>query len=349
VPQLFDVQRYASVLQMTSTVEAEVPQQTPLAEIFDALYPCGSITGAPKHRTMQIIRELESEPRGLYTGAIGWFEPPAEGQNGDDFCLSVPIRTLQLQPLGVNGVRRGVLGVGAGIVYDSTPADEFAECKLKASFLTGLKPDFELIETMHATREAGCRHLERHLQRLAGSARYFGFEYDEAAVRLALQQACAALEPQREYRMRLSLAADGTITLQNGVLLAMASPAKLLLASAPVDVPDIFLRHKTSVRATYDAAWREAEKQGAFDMLFVNRAGKVTEGGRSTLLVCVQGQWYTPPLSDGVLPGVMRSVMMDDPDWQVQEKSFTLDEVRRADKLMLCNALRGAFEVNLVG
>jgi para-aminobenzoate synthetase/4-amino-4-deoxychorismate lyase len=158
VPALFEVRRYSSVLQMTSTVQAQLADGVTLGAIFDALYPCGSITGAPKRRTMEIIHELEPAPRGIYTGALGWIDPPAfgagDGMQFGDFCLSVPIRTLVLQPEH-NGVRHGELGVGAGIVYDSDPGAEYAECRLKAGFLTGLPNSFEIFETMYATR---CRH-----------------------------------------------------------------------------------------------------------------------------------------------------------------------------------------------
>ncbi|MGH8809964.1 MAG: aminodeoxychorismate synthase component I, partial [Noviherbaspirillum sp.] len=143
VPRLFSVDRFSSVLQMTSTVEADLRDDANLADVFSALYPCGSITGAPKRRAMQIIRELEADPRGLYTGAIGWFEAPLGARGVGDFCMSVPIRTLVLQTPGGDGVRKGEMGVGAGIVHDSVATDEFAECRLKASFLTGLANEFE--------------------------------------------------------------------------------------------------------------------------------------------------------------------------------------------------------------
>src|SRR5450830_1854829 len=167
VPALFQVTRYSSVLQMTSTVQARLRGDASLAEIFQALYPCGSITGAPKRRTMEIIAELEPAPRGIYTGAIGWFDPPTVAGQVGDFCMSVPIRTLALQPPGADGVQRGEMGVGAGIVYDSDAQDEYAECQLKARFLTGLVNEFELFETLYASRADGCRQQERHLVRLA--------------------------------------------------------------------------------------------------------------------------------------------------------------------------------------
>ncbi len=339
VPALFEVQRYSSVLQMTSTVRATLRRGAGLADIFQALYPCGSITGAPKRRTMEIIDELEPDARGLYTGAIGWFEPPAAGVDVGDFCMSVPIRTLALRaPAG--GVRAGEMGVGAGIVYDSDAADEFAECQLKARFLTGLANDFELFETMHARRD-GCRHAGRHLARLAASARYFGIDCDLAQARAALDAACAALAPGAAFRLRLALRRGGGFSVQSGALAALAEPVRVLLADDATRADDLFLRHTTSVRARYDAAWRGAEAQGCFDTLFFNERGELSEGGRSSVFVQIDGRWHTPPLACGVLPGIMRGVLLDDPAWNAGERVISRAELLAAREIVVCNALRG--------
>ncbi|HEY0847677.1 MAG TPA: aminodeoxychorismate synthase component I [Noviherbaspirillum sp.] len=348
VPQLFRVDRFASVLQMTSTVEAAVRDDVDLAGVFSALYPCGSITGAPKRRTMQIIDELESVPRGLYTGAIGWFDAATEGRRMGDFCLSVPIRTLVLSPQGQDGLRSGVLGVGAGIVHDSDAAEEFAECRLKARFLTGLGNDFELLETMHATRADGCRHLDRHLRRLGKSASYFGFAFDEQAIRHRVMQACESLAASGEHRIRLALKQDGRCEIQTGLLAPLTLPVKLLVSRERTASSDLFLRHKTTVRTQYDAAWRAAEAQGAFDMLFCNEKGEVTEGGRSSVFARLDGRWLTPPLASGVLPGVMRSVLLSDPAWHACERVLTLDDLRHAEDIVVCNALRGVLPATLI-
>ena len=347
VPALFEVKRYSSVLQMTSTVQAQLAPGTTLQDIFTALYPCGSITGAPKRRTMEIIRELEPAARGIYTGAIGWIDPPAGSGFGTpqharfgDFCLSVPIRTLTLLP-EQNGVRHGELGVGAGIVYDSDAGAEFAECRLKAGFLTGLPNDFEIFETIHATRADGCRHLERHLARLGASAAYFGHPFKPDLARAAAVEACAALPDDAPHRVRLALRPDGEIVVQTGALAPLQEPVAVLLADAPTHAHDVFLRHKTSIRSRYDAAWRAAESAGAFDTLFFNERGELTEGGRSNVFVKIGGRWYTPPLSSGVLPGVMRGVLLDDPAWGAIECPLTRESLARAQEIVVCNALRG--------
>jgi len=342
VPSLFEVTRFSSVLQMTSTVEAQLRDEVTLTELFNALYPCGSITGAPKRRTMEIIAELESAPRGIYTGAIGWFEP-AERSFGN-FCLSVPIRTLSLDA-PANGVRAGEMGVGAGIVHDSVPDEEFAECQLKARFLTGLSNDFELFETMYATREQGPRHIERHLQRLAASARYFGFRWDEAAARAYITIACNALPANTPHRLRLAMNAAGAFAVQAGVLKELQQPVRVFLAEQRTSAGDVFLRHKTTLRAQYDAAWKEAEAEGGFDKLFFNERDELTEGGRSSVFVKANGKWLTPPLSSGLLPGVMRAVVLD--AWGASEAVITREMLLQAEEIVVCNALRGTLRATL--
>lgn len=346
VPQLFEVQRHGQVLQMTSTIQATLRPGAGLAEVLAAVYPCGSITGAPKRSAMRIIRTLEPDARGVYTGAIGWFDATLPAQQVGDFCLSVPIRTLALDAPSAHGIRRGRMGVGAGIVHDSCAEDELEECRLKARFLTGLQHDFELFETMFATREGGVRHAALHFARLRASASYFGLAFDEEAAMRALEAHCTTLPPARPHRLRMALGSHG-IGLQSAALQSIASTVKVLLAGDPIDAADLFLRHKTSVRQRYDAAWRAAEGQGAFDMLFFNTTGELTEGGRSNVFVQLGGRWYTPPLASGLLPGVMRAVLLADPALAATERTLSREDLRQAEALMVCNALRGAVPAEL--
>lgn len=381
VPALFSVEPYASVWQMTSTVEAGWREGTTFAQMLRALFPCGSITGAPKYKTMQLIDAIESTPRGLYTGAIGWLDAAKQGADSDvpgerpagcgDFCLSVAIRTLTLDEAGegadregatgaearnpatpIAGRRRGTMGVGAGIVLDSVAADEYAECELKARFLTDADPGFQLFETTAATRADGIRHLDRHLARLQRSADAFGFRFDADALRGAIDTHCAALDGDGAYRMKLSLAKDGAIEIIAAPLKPLpAGPVGVLLASAhgfaQTRASDALLLHKTTRRAEYDRAWQAAEALGGFDMLFVNERGEVTEGGRSNVFVKLDGQWVTPPLESGVLPGVMRGVLLDDRVFGATERVVTRDDLARAEALLLTNALRGALDAVL--
>ncbi|MDS0792694.1 aminodeoxychorismate synthase component I [Burkholderia pseudomultivorans] len=367
VPALFSVEPYASVWQMTSTVEAGWRDGTSFAAMLRALFPCGSITGAPKHKTMQLIDAIESTPRGLYTGAIGWLDAPSDERAAGcgDFCLSVAIRTLTLDAAQAEaeagapapstasaGRRRGTMGVGAGIVLDSVAADEYAECELKARFLTDADPGFQLFETTCATRADGIRYLDRHLARLQRSADAFGFRFDADALRRAIDARCAALDGDGAYRMKLALAKDGAVEIVAAPLKPLpAGPVGVLLAPAhgfaPTRADDALLLHKTTRRADYDRAWQAAEALGCFDMLFVNERGELTEGGRSNLFVKLDGQWVTPPLACGVLPGVMRGVLLDDPAFGAIERVVTRDDLARAQALLLTNALRGALDAVL--
>ncbi|HEX3380657.1 MAG TPA: aminodeoxychorismate synthase component I [Paraburkholderia sp.] len=357
VPALFSVEPYASVWQMTSTVEATLLGGTSFATILRALFPCGSITGAPKHRTMQLIDELESTPRGLYTGAIGWLDAQGDDHDCGDFCLSVAIRTLTLSAsaqAGGTDSLRGSMGIGAGIVLDSVAADEHEECRLKGRFLTGAEPGFDLFETMYATREDGVRHLARHLRRLSSSAATLGFGFDEARIREEIAAQCAGLAARTPHRMRLALSKSGATQITAAVLPPLAdATVGVLLGSeaqfAPTCATDPLLRHKTTRRADYDRGWREAEAKGAFDTLFFNERGELTEGGRSNVFVKLAGQWWTPPLASGVLPGVMRSVLLDEASGlQAAERVLTQADVLNAEALLVCNALRGAVPARVV-
>ena len=359
VPALFSVEPYASVWQMTSTVEAKMRPGTTFADAMRALFPCGSITGAPKHRTMELIEALEHGPRGLYTGTIGWLDAPRDGEACGDFCLSVVIRTLTLEAArsaAPGAMRRGEMGVGAGIVLDSVAADEYEECRLKARFLTQADPGIELFETLYATRAQGVRHVERHLARLAASAAWLGFPCDVQALRARLEQACAAFADGDEnapHRLRLALGKSGAATLTGAPLAPLArDTVGVLLAPdhgfAPVESADALLLRKSTRRAEFDRAWREAEAQGGFDMLFFNERGELTEGGRSNVFVKRDGQWWTPPLASGLLPGVMRGVLLDDAAFGARERVLTRDDVLNAEALMLTNALRGAVAARLI-
>lgn len=347
VPALFSVDAYGSVWQMTSTVRARIDPARSFAELMRALFPCGSITGAPKHRAMELIAGLETSPRGLYTGSIGWLDAPTDTRRCGNFCLSVAIRTLVLEA----GMRRGEMGVGAGIVFDSIAASEWDECKVKAGFATGNDAGLALFETMHATRAGGVAHLDRHLARLVHSAAELGMKFDPASI---LEHVNAYL-PQLsdgEHRVKITLNTAGEITIGGGPLMPLSRvPVTVLLARehghAPTDADDPLLRYKTTRREPYDRAWRAAEALGAFDMLFFNTRGELTEGGRCNVFVKRDGRWWTPPLSSGLLPGVMRAVVLADPQWQASERVLTRDDLLSAEDLMVCNALRGPLSAKL--
>lgn len=344
VPALFSVEAYPTVFQMTSTITAALPATTGFPPLMRALFPCGSITGAPKHRTMQLIAALENTPRGLYTGSIGWIDPPQGDAACGDFCLSVAIRTLSLAA-GEGGLHRGHIGVGAGIVIDSRAEEEYEECFLKARFLTGLDPGFSLFESLHASRAGGVRNLTLHLERLSRSAAELAFSFPRESILAALQSEVARLPAQGAFRMRLTLHKSGRFELVVAPLDALPpGPVRLLLSSAPVDVPHGLLRHKTTLRQAYDEAIRQAQEQGAFDMLFFDAEGFLTEGGRSNVFLHIDGEWLTPPLGPNVLPGTMRSTLMAESGWAVRETSLTRADLARADRIVVTNALRGVLD-----
>ncbi len=331
VERLCAVETYPTVFQMVSDVAADVPGAE-FADIFRALFPCGSITGAPKIRAMQIIRELELAPRGLYTGALGWLAPDG------DFRLNVAIRTLILQE------GRGRLGIGAGIVADSDPTRELAECRSKARFLTGLQPGFQLIESLRL--EAGNYPLlEMHLERLKASAASLGFALDVDRVRHELLEHAQG-QPAGSHKTRLLLYADASLSLDSSPLGAPpAGPVGVVLAAEPLDSRDPLLRHKTTARGLYDAELARLAP-GVFDALFLNERGELCEGARSNLFVQRNGRLYTPPLASGLLGGVMRNKLLM--EGRAEERVLYLQDLEQAQGIYISNAVRGLLPALLV-
>ncbi len=353
VPERFAVQPFGAVLQMTSTVTATARPGTGFGALMAALFPCGSITGAPKRRTMEIIAALEGTPRGLYTGAIGWIDAPQAGAAMGPFALSVAIRTLVLAPPAASGLRSGEMGVGGGIVHDSVAGEEFAECGWKARFLRRLDPGFTLFETMRV-QDGECLHADRHLARLGNSARAFGFAFDADAARAAAVTQAGQLGAGT-WRLRMALDKAGTLSFSSGAVVPLPVPVTVDLA--PETLPDVdpLRRHKISARAVYDAGWQAAERAGGFDRLFFNARGELLEGGRSSVFVRIDGRWLTPPLSADILPGVMRAVVLEQggaalgaPGETVEEGVITRAMLARADAVVVVNALRGAMPATLI-
>ena len=324
-PRLFEVQRLPTLWQMTSTVTAE--SEAGLGAVFSALFPCASITGAPKVRTTHLIRDLEPEPRGVYTGAIGLAGPGGLAQ------FSVAIRTL------VHEHRSGTLeyGVGSGVVWDSEGDREYAECLSKALILGATPGPFHLLATLAWRKTDGYRLLERHLRRLRRAATYFGFAFDGARIQTALQQAAAGFTADGQ-RVRLLVSADGAPTLEAGPLPAAPDkPWRLALARAPVDPDNPFLYFKTTQRAAYTQA-RQAG-QHADDVVLWNTRGEVTESTIANLAVRRDDRWVTPPLRCGLLDGVLREELLE--SGQLTEALVTVEEFRHAPELALLNNVRG--------
>lgn len=347
VPAPFQVRRFGSVWQMTTAIEAQAKPHTSAADIFRAAFPCGSITGAPKRMSMQIIDALETSPRGLYTGSIGYLKPCSSGL-GFEGTLNVVIRTLQLKPLS-DGLYQGTYGVGSGIVADSEAEAEYIECQWKAHFLNALAPEFGVFETLRA--EGGqCALLSLHLERLQEAA---------AALNLRLPPDAApqigrylqALPDAWPYRVKALLNSDG-LHLSHAACAPLHGAQYALIAPQALPLHDYLRRFKTTRRAAYDAGWQQAEQQGAFDSLFFNTEGCLLEGGRSNVFVRFGSEWHTPPLSLDILNGVMRRAVLADSQHYLNtahifERRITQAQLRQADEIVLCNALRGLIRVEL--
>ena len=334
VESLCEAEAYPTLWQVVSTISADKPEAS-LFDLFRALFPCGSITGAPKIAAMQKIAILESESRGVYTGALGWVAP------GGDCRFNVAIRTLEVAKNG-----RARLGVGSGIVIDADPKREYAECLLKASFLTGSDPGFELIETMRLERGTYAL-LAYHLKRLAASARALGFVCDLPAITDEL--AVHAIENSDGVRrVRLSLAHDGSWKIVLARLPEeISSPQYALFADEILDAEDYLLRHKTTARSRYDRALQGLlDHPQIFDAIFLNTRGEVCEGARSNVFIERDGVLLTPPLSCGLLPGVMRRHLLE--SGRAVEQVLYKEDLLNASRVYLANALRGLIPVSVL-
>ena len=328
---LFEVERYPGQWQMVSTVTADVVTSN-LESIFAALFPSGSVTGAPKHRSMGIIREVEGAPRGIYTGAIGTVGPERAHFN-------VAIRTVHVDR------DRGLaeFGVGSGIVWDSIDRDEYEECLVKASILIRRDPVFELLESIGWTPEGGWLRLDAHLDRLRSSAEYFGFVLPaDGALSEALDRSIAGC--RGASKIRLLVARDGAVRSSSDPLVAKASRLKAALADAPIDPANVFLYHKTTMRQVYDDARRSRPDVDA--VILWNSRGEVTEGTEANLVVEVDGRKVTPPVECGLLPGVERRALLE--DGVIQEQRVTVEDLSRAGSIWLINSVRGWMSVDLV-
>ena len=335
VPALFTVEPYETLFQMTSTVTGTLREGVRYADLFRALFPCGSVTGAPKIRAMQLIRALEAGPRGVYCGAIG-FAGPAE-----EAVFNVAIRTLAL----ANG--QGRMGTGSGIVWDSHADAEYDECLLKARFLTDPPtPPFHLIETMRAENGA-IRLRSYHQDRLRDSAQYFGYSFDASAFDQHLQTTLAELPPT-PHKIRLLLAPDGTLSVTTQpISTPPPGPHRVAFATQRVEAADPFFYHKTTRRDLYERTYAEAQARGLYEILFLNERGEVAEGTRTNVFIKKGNHFYTPPVASGLLPGVYRRHLLATLPHATERTLFPRD-LLNADAVYLCNALTGTVPVTLV-
>ena len=335
VPDLFRVETYPTIHQLVSDVTARLPADKGAADVLRAAFPCGSITGAPKVRAMEIIDELEDEARGLYTGSIGFIAPDGEA------AFNVAIRTLVFpsQRDLRDGAHCATLGLGSGIVADSEPAEEWRECLAKGEFVVAAGQSFDLIETMHFDPVDGVQRLEGHLARMKASAEALGFRFDRHGARNNLQSATFRLRSAARVRMRL--APSGALAVEVSPLPRLAElPVPVAVAPAPLAPGDFRLTHKTSLRGAYDEV-RAAH--GTAEVVFVDEPGFVTEGSWSNIFVERDGLLLTPPLSLGLLPGVLRAELVE--KGRAVESHLRLADL--ADGFFIGNSLRGLIPARL--
>ncbi len=326
VPDLFRVETYPTVHQMTSTVTGDLAEGCDAIDIIRAIYPCGSITGAPKIRAMEAIADIEHAPRGVYTGSIGRIDA-----GGVSAAFNVAIRTLSLD----EGAAR--LGLGSGIVADSNTRDEWAECLAKGTFIASARR-FDLIETMAFDPIEGIARLELHLRRLKSSAAVFGFAFDRHGARNELQAATFHLREPR--RVRLVLGRSGAMAIETRPLPELPTgDAMVALAALPVDADDFRLRHKTTDRGFYDAG-----RKGVFEILFTHPDGFLTEGSFTNIFVADGDMLLTPPLSRGLLGGILRAELIE--TGKAREADLRADDL--AQGFFIGNSVRGLLPAKLV-
>jgi para-aminobenzoate synthetase/4-amino-4-deoxychorismate lyase len=326
VNALFEVEPFPTVHQMTSTITARLREGVGFPELFRALFPCGSVTGAPKRRTMEIIASLEDSPRGIYTGCIGYISP------GREAVFSVAIRTAVID----TATGTGELGIGSGITWDSRPAAEYDECLAKARFAREPFPEFQLIESLLFTPGEGYFLLDRHLGRMAASASRFGFAFGPDAARDRLLALGADLDVRQKVRLLLSR--DGTLHAEAAPIDVQEgdTPLAVAFAGGEVDSRDPLLYHKTTWRTLYSEELRR--HPDCADVIFCNERGEVTEGTYHNVVARIGDVLVTPPVTCGLLPGVFREELLA--GGAIREQVLTREDFAAADEIYLINSVR---------
>lgn len=326
VPALFAAERHPTVWQLTSTITADLDDGVGLSDLFRAVFPCGSVTGAPKVSTMGIIADLEPTPRGIYCGAIGYLAP-----GGGLAEFSVAIRT------GVVEGDRFTYHVGGGVTYDSIAGSEYEECLWKALVVTSRRDIPDLIETMRFAPGDGIPLLRHHIERLAGSAGYWGIPFDPNRIGNAL----SSVEGRDEMRVRVVLHRDGEVEVETAPMPIWDEPVPIWLSEQRIDPTDPLWYHKIADRSRYPESDDDSE------VVLVNLDGELTETNRSNLMAHLDGEWVTPPVSSGLLPGVSRGLVLA--RGEASERVLTFEDLARADELAVTNALRGWRKATLIG
>jgi len=335
---LFDITKYKTLFQMTSTVTGVLRSGISWLEIFRNIFPSGSVTGAPKIRAMEIIKQLEKDQRGVYTGSIGYITAKKS-------LFNVAIRTIVVD----KNTGKAQLGIGSGIVADSDADSEFKECRLKSDFLFENHSDFELIETM-LWENGGFFLLDLHLDRLLKSALYFDFSLNQSDLICKLKKASTTLDSVRKYKVRLLLNKYGKISIET-ILIdedVNLSNRKVLFSKHRVSSDNLYLYHKTTNRSLYNAELKKCKDQGFYDVIFVNEKDQVTEGAISNIFIKKNSMFYTPPIDCGLLSGVFRQHYIKKNSLNVREKIIYKEDVVSADEVYLVNSVAKEVKVTVV-
>ncbi len=335
VNKLFEIQTFKTIHQMISTVKGTLKKDLSFYEILKALFPCGSITGAPKIRTMEIINELEKEPRGIYTGAIGYLLP------NNDFYFNVPIRTVS-----IGEKQQCEMGIGSGIIYDSNAEDEYAECLLKADFLTSINNSFYLIEAFRFDADKQkFNNVQLHLSRLSKSADYFGFKLNLNEINIDLEKVKHSIS-SGIHKVRLCAYQNGDFKLTHEEIFNDDNMIKTLtISDKKIDSKSIFQYHKTSQRELYTDGINQAKLDGHYEIIFLNERNEVAEASYHNIFIRKGDQLYTPPLSAGILNGIYRQQFIK--QHKAIEKIITTDDLFNCDEIILTNSVRSSVSVKL--
>ncbi len=335
VESLFDIEEYKTVYQMTSTISSEIKSEVCFQEIFSSLFPSGSITGAPKLKTMEWINRLEQERRGIFCGSIGYVT------SSRDARFNVAIRTLEIDQMGT-----GELGIGSGITYDSDPEKEYEECLLKAKFFT--EQDYHLIETILWDSHHQEFFLnELHLKRMKKSANELGFPYSERDIIERLES--VSLKRAENAKIRLLLHRSGQIDVSVETIKSDNNKKRIKFSRFQTNAQDFYLQHKTSRRNLYEIELIQARKEGYYDVIFCNNDNEITEGSFNNVIIQKGTNFYTPPVKCGLLPGVYREYVINHPvlAYPVIEKVLYLPDILKAEAVFLINSVRGIIRVSV--
>lgn len=329
--KMFEVEKYESLYQMVSTVNGKL-NKPGLIRIIKNLFPCGSITGAPKISSMRIIKEIESEERGIYTGAIGLLKK-------DESIFNVPIRTLVINKKS----SAGEVGLGSGVVWDSNPDEEYEEILLKGNFIKSPAPYFEIIETM-LVEQGKIIFLSEHLKRMKAAAQHFLFLYDEEKIISRINSRVKKLDHQLNYKIRLLLNKWGKIKLAVSEEVSASKAGNIFISDKTINSQNTFQYFKTTNRKVYNSEFKKYSSKGFTDVIFINEKNQITEGAISNIFICKGGMIYTPPIESGILNGIYRKHLLYN-NINIKEEALYKDDLLTADEVFITNAVKKIIKI----